>query len=66
MIFILSILPKTLKFFNILPLVLLTAFFLFQTSDTPAQSDGEEYLAFAETMPEPVGGLKAIFANVKL
>ncbi|MFH1196255.1 MAG: energy transducer TonB [bacterium] len=27
--------------------------------------EGEEYLAFAESMPEPVGGIKAIHAKLK-
>lgn len=30
----------------------------------PVHSEGEEYLAFAEVMPEPIGGMSAIISKV--
>ncbi len=46
-------------------LVLFVSLLFFKTPVISATNEGEEFLAFAETMPEPVGGLKAIFSNVK-
>lgn len=48
-----------------LPIALFLTLMFFNSTPVKAQATGEEFLAFAETMPEPVGGLKAIFSNVK-
>lgn len=34
-------------------------------ANTPASNAGEEYLAFAEQMPAPEGGLQAIYSKVE-
>ncbi len=57
-----------LKIVRTINYVFLTGVFLFiltggTINSTPAS--GDEYLAFAEKMPEPIGGLKAIYAKIK-
>ncbi len=43
----------------------LIAFFLAPQGGVLAQQQGEEsYLAFADKMPEPVGGMKAIYSKI--
>ncbi len=38
--------------------------FLIANDSAEAASQGTDYLAFAQVMPQPVGGLKAIYKNI--
>lgn len=44
-------------------ILIISSFFLLFSTLTFSQDDG--YLAFAEQMPEPVGGLPAIYKSIK-
>ena len=52
-----------MKGFNFITIVLL--FFICTSAQEFCFSNGEEYLAYAEVMPQPVGGIKAIFEKVE-
>jgi len=54
-----------MNFIKSLLLMLFVSLLFFKTPVISAPNEGEEFLAFAEVMPEPVGGLKAIFSKVK-
>ena len=47
--------------------LLIMTIFLVMSQNTVAKNlgEGDQYLAFAETMPEPVGGLKEIYSKIK-
>jgi periplasmic protein TonB len=54
----------TLKFAFFAALFIFISGFKIITQPKPVL-EGEEYLAFAESMPEPDGGIQAIYAKIK-
>ena len=54
---------KLIKFIFIMIAIVIP--FTTASSETPANSNTNEYLAFAEEMPAPVGGLKALYQKIK-
>lgn len=58
---LLSLTRMLVKFFSLL----LVTFLLLPTNDISAQAQqGDGFLAFAEKMPEPVGGLGAVYKHI--
>lgn len=51
---------KIILVFNLLILIILGSF-----TEIKSEFQNEEYLAFAEQMPEPVGGLEGIYKAIK-
>lgn len=51
---------KIILVFNLLILIILGSF-----TEIKSEFQNEEYLAFAEQMPEPVGGLEGIYKTIK-
>lgn len=54
--------PKSYQLF--FAFFLMIIFVNINTATTPTLPGGEDYLAFAEVMPEPVGGIEAVYKNV--
>lgn len=56
---------KIVKTFNILFVGALLLLVSINSALSPTSAKGDDYLAFAEKMPEPVGGLPAIYSKIK-